>query len=350
MRICIVGDPYGVHDIGERKAVSQIVHGLRKNNDVLVLEPKDILSSSKVKKLRNFQPDIVHYWAGPKFRSFVILWAFKVVSGAKLSLTTAIRPELSRLGLRFASCFSPDLLLAQSEFYLTQFRRFGFNAQFFPNGVDTSKFYGVDESKRRELRKRHSVPADNFVILHIGHITPWRSLGILNELAVDEDNYVLIVGSTSLFKPDPEVLASLKLSGCDVRLEFFPDIAEIYQLSDCYVFPGGAEQQSDLPFLIPEKKRVPAIEIPLSVLEARACGLNVVTSRFGGLEHLFASDEGVHFCNSAAEILEAVGRIRTERAIPLTHKNLMRYDWTNVLTELIKHYNALSSSLVSEPS
>ena len=343
MRLCIVGDPYGVHDIGERKTVGQIAQGLKQKHDVLVLKPKDVLSPMKLKELRRFRPEIIHYWAGPRFQSFVILWAFKTISAASVSLNTAIRPQLSKLGLHLGRLFKPDLILAQSEFYLDQFRKFGFATRFLPNGVDTSKFLPVDGAKKQELRSRYSIPGDEYVISHVGHITPWRSLEVFNELARDRGTHVLIVGSTSLFEPHPEILAVLKQSGCDVRLEFFPNIAEVYQLSDCYVFPGGVAQPSALPLLIPERMKVPAIEIPLSVLEARACGLSVVTSRFGGLESLFASDEGVHFCNSTAEILETTEQIREEGSVPAPPAIVERYDWVNVLAELTTHYDTLSS-------
>lgn len=341
MNVCMIGDPYGVHDIGERKVVGRIVHELMQDNDVLVLKPKDILSPNKIKRLQDFRPQIIHYWAGPRLQSFVILWAFKKTSRAKLSLVTAIRPELSRLGLLLARCFRPNLILAQSELYLTQFRRFGFDAEFFPNGVDTKVFFPVDESKRQELRSKYSIPLDKYVILHVGHITPWRSLGILNELAANRRTHVLIIGSTSLFKPYHEILDSLKNNGCDVRLEFFQNVAEIYQLSDCYVFPGGFDQKDNLPFFTAGKKRVPAIEIPLSVLEARACNLHVVTSRFGGLERLFSSDEGTHFFDSESELLDIIEQIRTKNGSPQTRKNIMNYDWTNLSEELIRLYETL---------
>lgn len=338
----MIGDPYGAHDIGERKVVGRMVHELMQDHDVLVLKPKDILSPNMVGRSHDFQPQIIHYWAGPRFQSFVILWAFKRTSRAKLSLVTAIRPELSRLGLLFARYFRPNLILAQSELYLTQFRRFGFDAEFFSNGVDTKAFFPVHESERQELRSKYSIPLDKYVILHVGHITPWRSLGILNELAVNRRMHVLIIGSTSLFKPYREILDSLRDSGCDVRLEFFQNVAEIYQLSDCYVFPGGVDQKADLPFFIPQRKKVPAIEIPLSVLEARACNLHVVTSRFGGLERLFASDEGTHFFDSESEALDIIEQIRTRNDSPQRCKNIMNYDWANLSAELIKLYETLT--------
>jgi len=338
VKICIIGDPYGVHDIGERKAVGQIVHELMRSNEVLVLRPRDVLSPNKIRRLRGFQPKIIHYWAGPRLQSVVILWAFKKTSRAKASLITAIRPEVSRFGLLFARYFKPNLILAQSEFYLNQFRKFGFNTAFFPNGVDTKVFFSVDEPKKQELRLKYSIPLDKYVVLHVGHITPWRSLGIFSELAADRKNHILIIGSTSLFKPYDDILKSLRDSGCDVRLEFFQDIAEIYQLADCFVFPGGSESQVRLPLFRPERQKVPGIEIPLSVLEAAACGLQVVTSRFGGLEKCPGSGEGIYFFDSQYEIPDIIERIKSKGTPSQKCGKIVDYDWKNVSAELLKIY------------
>ena len=344
MRICIIGNPYGVHDIGERKVVSEIVQALKDNdndnNEVFILRPRDVLSLSKLHELRAFCPQIVHYWAGPRFQSFVILWIFKLISGARVSLNTAIRPEMSKLGLYLAGYIKPSLVLAQSKYYMDQFSSYGFAVSFFPNGVDTSKFFSVDAAKKQELRARYGIPQDKFVILHVGHITPWRSLDMLGELAADKENYVLIIGSTSLFCPHEEIAKLLKNSGCDVRLEYVPDIAEVYQLSDCYVFPGGY-QQSGLALLSPRSRQVPAIEIPLSVLEAAACNLKVVTSRFGGIETCPGPGENIHFFDSSTEIPGLIARLRMVAGSLQTSGSILRYDWKKIVVELTKLYEKL---------
>jgi glycosyltransferase involved in cell wall biosynthesis len=234
--------------------------------------------------------------------------------------------------------------LAQSQFYLDQFRKFGFNSRFFPNGVDTKVFSPVGETKKNELRSKYSIPLDKFVILHVGHITPWRSLEIFKELAEDKRNYVLIIGSTSLFRPHVEILNSLRGSGCDIRLEFQLNVEEIYQLSDCFVFPGGSQKQTELPFLVPLKKKVPAIEIPLSILEARSCNLNVVISRFGGLEKCPGSGEGIYFFDSQSEIPDIIEMIKFKSTSFQTNGRIVDYDWKNILTELVKIYEEFKRS------
>jgi glycosyltransferase involved in cell wall biosynthesis len=344
MKICIIGDPYGTHDIGERKVVSQMVSGLTKNHEILVLKPKDVLSIAKLRELRNFAPEIVHYWAGPRFQSLIILWIFKKIAGARWSLNTAIRPQLSRLGLWLGSWFKPDLILAQSQYYLLQFRKSGYNVAFLSNGVDTTQFYPVEKEMRNELRKKHSIPQDRFVILHVGHLTPWRSLHTFVDLGADQRNHVLIIGSTSLFKPYVDILASLRSSGCDVRCEFFPNISELYQLADCFVFPGGHQAEESLPLVFPDKMKVPAIEIPLSVIEARACGVPIVTSRFGGLNSLFANDQQVYFFDQPAQIVQLIERIRHSERAGLRDDHIKRLDWDQVSEELETNYARLASA------
>ncbi len=80
----------------------------------------------------------------------------------------------------------------------------------------------------------------------------------------------------------------------DVKVidEFTPDISRIYKMSDVYVFPVVSNTN--------------AIDMPLSILEAMASNLPIVTTRFGGLPYYFKEDSGFRYFNSAEELVELV--------------------------------------------
>ena len=71
---------------------------------------------------------------------------------------------------------------------------------------------------------------------------------------------------------------------------------ELYQLSDAYLFP----------VLDPSG----AIEMPLSVLEAMACGVPVLTTPFGDLQQRFPSGSGVVFWRSTDELMRGLDLLR----------------------------------------
>ena len=63
---------------------------------------------------------------------------------------------------------------------------------------------------------------------------------------------------------------------------FVENIEEVYQLSDVYIFPV--------------KEEMNAIDIPLSVLEAASCNLQIVTTDYGELK-VFKGEDGFFYTN-----------------------------------------------------
>jgi len=71
----------------------------------------------------------------------------------------------------------------------------------------------------------------------------------------------------------------LKKYGFRIIDEYVPNIEEIYNLADCYVFPTF--------------KRHNCIDMPLSVMEAMACNIPVISTKFGGLPKIFKEGNGL---------------------------------------------------------
>jgi glycosyltransferase involved in cell wall biosynthesis len=110
----------------------------------------------------------------------------------------------------------------------------------------------------------------------------------------------VVVGSTSTPNGvDDDVAAALRAGGTHVIDRYIERIAELYQLADCYLFPVHATGG--------------AIEAPLSVLEALACDLPVVTTRFGFLRQSFTDGPGFTFADSDDGLVAAVSRLRETR-------------------------------------
>ena len=99
-----------------------------------------------------------------------------------------------------------------------------------------------------------------------------RNLDIFKTIQKDDGYQVVIVGRETEIA-DKQLMRELQEAGCLVWIKHFSNIEDIYNLADCYVFPTIQEKA--------------CIESPLSVLEAMACNLPVVTTRFGALASIF---------------------------------------------------------------
>jgi glycosyltransferase involved in cell wall biosynthesis len=102
-----------------------------------------------------------------------------------------------------------------------------------------------------------------------------------------------MIASTST-PADPEIEASLQSAGVEIVRRYLPDIERYYQASDAYVFPVENERGS--------------VEVPLSVLEAMACGTPVASTRFGGLPELFDEGQGLAYAADDGGLPEAIRR------------------------------------------
>ena len=337
MKIILVGDPFGVQDIGERTVVRGIFDALSKYNDLLVMQPRDIFKLGKVLQFINFRPDLIHYWAGPRFQSFVILWVFKLIGRGKPTILTSIRPQVSKVVLLLARLIRPTLILSQSENYRNLYIKYGFMTKLFPNGIDTKKYVPITGERKKYLRSKYQIPVDQFVILHVGHITKRRSLDVFSKFTSDKSIQIVIVASTSIIKPEEQIIDKLKSAGCIVIEGFLEHIEEIYQLSDCYVFPGGINKEN-IPFIFPRKNVVPSIEIPVSVLEAMSCGIAVVTSRFGGLDGMFNDSDWFRFVDDLGDISQNIESIRRLNSSCDNRQKVLDFDWERLGNKLISMY------------
>jgi glycosyltransferase involved in cell wall biosynthesis len=173
-------------------------------------------------------------------------------------------------------------------------------------------------------RDKYGIARDKFVVLHVGHMNPGRNIAALEKLQ-DDHTQVMVVGSTSTAQ-DSRLIERLRDRGVIVWTGYVENIQEMYQLSDCYVFPT----------LNPTS----CIEIPLSVLEAMACNLPVVSTKFGGLPDMFSASDGLYYVE-VEELEEAVQTVKMGAAATNTRDKVINYSWENVCAALEGLYREL---------
>lgn len=183
-------------------------------------------------------------------------------------------------------------------------------ATYLKTGVDTRRFRPVPRERAAELKEKYGLAPDKKVLLHVGHLKQGRNIGILP--AAGEDWQILLVVST-FTEQDPMLRQTLdQHRNITIIDEFIPSMEEIYQLSDAYFFP------------VREKDN--CIDVPLSCLEAAACGIPVITTAYGEMA-AFRGKPGFFLLNETGDDfreLLALAETCTGKDIPAS---VAEYDW-----------------------
>jgi glycosyltransferase involved in cell wall biosynthesis len=230
--------------------------------------------------------------------------------------------EYSTLAHLLLKLIRPDLLLVLSTERMATMTAMGFRASRIPLGVDTEIFRPPEPGEKEALRAKYGVGSDR-IMLHVGHLSAGRNLRFFSKL-LDEGIKIAVVTSTST-EDEPEIRAVLEHPSVAHIDTFVENIAEVYRLADAYAFPTFSEMD--------------AIEIPLSVLEAMAVNLPVVTTDFGGLPDLFTEGNGLFICSSEDELVrKAKEALRLEQAG--TREMVMGLSWKHVAEAIMETVEA----------
>jgi glycosyltransferase involved in cell wall biosynthesis len=221
----------------------------------------------------------------------------------------------------------PDLILAQSGELEEMFTRFGYRTRFFPSGVDVRRFHPRSLQSKEQLREKYGIERDKFIILHVGHIKRDRNVQAFSQIQ-DKSRQVFIVASSYRGGGDKRLYHELSQIGCIIWRGYFPNIEEIYALADCYVFPAHGDG---------------CLLLPLSVMEAMACNLPVVTTGFGALPTMFSEGDGLFFTKTEKDFLPLLDKIKSGDVEVNTRKKVLPYTWENVTEELERVYTQVMS-------
>jgi len=336
MRICLLGDFMGNPDEGMKNVSKTIRDKLSLKHNILALNSRDVFKKGFVKSIRSFQPEIIHYLHGPTIRSLVLLEGLTIISGNKAkTISSATRPYFSKYSRWTIPLLKPDLILTQSSKSESVFKKMGCRVEFLPNGVDCVKFAPVNENEKLTLRRQFDLPENAIIVLHVGHIKPNRNLDVFKEIQKIENVQVVIVGGITE-TADERLKKDLQNIGVKVFHKLYDDISQFYKMADLYVFP-----LKDAGNKLPDSyNQVGAIDLPLSIFEAMACNLPVITTKFGALERLFESGGGFYYTENKEEIVNGVRSIFFQSDCN-TRKKVLPYDWGKVVTRIESEYQSI---------
>jgi glycosyltransferase involved in cell wall biosynthesis len=323
VKICLVA--HFTHDrvtgdLGTKNVARYLANELSKRHELLLI---DVRAVSTWHKISAFKPEILHFVLGPTTLGLLVAKFFKIWQSDARVIVSAPNPHIRIKKL--LPLLKADLVLPQSAEYEALFKKSGFRTAFLPNGVDIQQFVPITQEEKRAIRTKYGIEVSKFLILHVGPIIQPRNVTTLETLQ-DEETQVLIIGRNPY---DRAVYRSLVAHGCLVWIKHFENIAEIYQISDCYVFPTSPLNTTA------------SIDIPLSVLEAMACNLPVITTKFGALPRLFGTGNGLFFVEKEEDIKKAVDLIKNSTSEVKTREMVLPYSWENTAKNLEDIYDEL---------
>ncbi len=277
-------------------------YGFEKDN-ILILDSNKLFVSRKLKsEIFKFDPDVMIYlpFQSSTFASYIRLNILKSYTTSCKTILMALQPKpISFWESKIINFIKPEIGLTPSPSLKFFWDHLGINNRMIPLLTDTSIFTPLnDDISKNDLRKKYNLPIDSLIISHMGHLNEGRNLRSLIQL--QEDGFqVVIVGSSST-PNDALGKDSLKNELIDSNIivmdGYIDHIEEIYQLSDVYIFPVIKENSS--------------IGMPLSILEARACAIPVITTNYGSIKKYMGDDSNGLFYSTPDKFAESANRLK----------------------------------------
>lgn len=250
-------------------------------------------------------------------RCGLLRWAAGGVPTGMVTLMPGTVDLPVRMMLRF---WRPDVVFPVTDSELDLYRRRNIAYRMFPPVVDAERFRPArDEAEKRELRRKYGLPERGTMCLHVGHFRCSRNIGWLVRLQMPQDARLVVVGRRS-HPGEDDMSQDLLDRGAIVLDSFLPDIEEIYRSADLFLFPVEHDRA--------------AIGMPLSVLEAMACDLPVVTTPFGGLVRCFEGVPGVYFADTPEGFQDAVLKALTGPPAQ-TREAVEAHSWERLAAEVL---------------
>jgi len=169
---------------------------------------------------------------------------------------------------------------------------------YLPNGVDFKLFNKPTEQEKQAVRERYSIPLDKFVVLFVGRFVPKKGFDTLYN-ARDPAYLLVFVGGGII----PEHIKSdnaAKIIGPLPQEE----LAMLYKASDLFILPSYGEG------------------FPLSIQEAMATGLPIITSKHNNLGHILNSPLVSYIDITEVDIQSAIKKVQEDVVL---RKNMGEY-------------------------
>lgn len=178
-------------------------------------------------------------------------------------------------------------------------------------------------------RQLLNIPSKAIVIVSVGELNKNKNHEVvIKAIASLKDNniYYIICGQGALLESLKSLACDLGMSKQVIFLGYRDDVIEINAISDIFVFPSLREG------------------LPVSLMEAMACGLPVVCSNIRGNNDLIKHSLGGYLINTnnSQDYAEALHKLIVE---PQTRNNMKRYNLKEIREYGINKVNKLMKEI-----
>lgn len=292
-----------------------------------VLKGRTLVSRELRGTLESWKPDLLIYTPASGLTGFGMLRSvlLRRMSG-RPAVVVALQARETGKAHRLISLWSaPELVLSPVRELREALEQLRVNTDFIMPGYDPALFKPVDAGTKSRLRDKYGIPRDRFIVLHVGHVKESRNLQALLRYRDWGGDIQPVVKAGEV---EPVWRDHLRQAGIIVIDEYTDDIHEIYQAADLYFFPVSI--------------RTGALEFPLSVIEACACGLPVLTTRFGALPEILEDGGGLEWFSRVTEIPEKIHILRNGAVA--THAKVTDLSWDRIFDRYLStHLESLVS-------
>ena len=288
---------------------------------VRVVSKKSLVSPGFLRLVTSAKYDINIYVPSSSLTAFGLARGLliKLLSGRPTLVIALQERKVGLLHKALATLFKPDMVLSPSTKIINKMKEFHVEAHQITPGFDKEVFKPADEARKVELKKKLHLPLDKKIILHVGHVKESRNMELFLRYRNWGSDIQPVIKAGEV---DPSWVHRLRMAGVIIIDEFMRDINEVYQAADCYLFPVFSPTG--------------AVEFPLSCIEAAACNLPILTTRFGALERFFPEGDGLLYFEKANEIKEKISRLLRTRTN--THRLVEGFTWEEVFKRHIEPY------------
>lgn len=160
-------------------------------------------------------------------------------------------------------------------------------------GINKEKFVPVSVKETIRLKQKYGFSPDKKLVVHVGHCSAGRGLEQFAALSTDDMETLVVI--SGMFE-DASTKRLLEEAGVRILSGYLPNVEEIYQMADVYFFPTKSPEH--------------VIGIPLSVMEALACGTPAAAyGNSPGIKHIHAAENAMYILSEEASPSEALRQL-----------------------------------------